>query len=72
MTLKIYEGMSCEEKPEQKEAAESRNKRLVILLAAWLGLTIVIGGLLDLLVQGVPLGFAMPMLNVNATLSAII
>jgi len=72
MTLRIYEGMSCEEKPEQKEAAESRNKRLMILLAAWLGLTIVFGGLLDLLVQGVPLGFAMPILNVNATLSAII
>ncbi len=72
MTLKIYESMSCEEKPEQKEAAESRNKRLMILLAAWLGSTIVIGGLLDLLAQGVPLGFAMPILNGNATLSAII
>lgn len=64
--------MSCEEKPERKEAAESRNKRLMILLAASLGLTIVIGGLLDLLVQGFPLGFTIPILNVSATLSAII
>jgi len=72
MALKIYESMSCEEKPEQKEVAESRNKRLMILLAALLGLTIVIGGLLDLLAQGVPLGFTIPILNVSATLSAII
>lgn len=72
MALKIDESMSCEEKPEQKEAAESRNKRLMILFAASLGLTIVIGGLLDLLVQGGPLGFTIPILNVSATLSAII
>jgi len=64
--------MSCEEKPELKEAAESRNKRLMILLAASLGLTIVIGGLLDLFAQGVALGFTIPILNVRATLSAII
>ncbi len=64
--------MSCEEKPEREKPAESRNKRLMILLAASLGLTIVIGGLLDLLAQGVPLGFTIPVLNVSATLSAII
>ncbi len=72
MALKIYESMSCEEKPELKGAAESRNKRLMILLAASLGLTMVIGGLLDLLAQGVSLGFTIPILNVSATLSAII
>src|SRR4030042_1986615 len=71
MTLKRYESMSCEEKPEQKEAEESRNKKLMILLAASLGLTIVIGGLLDLIVKGVPLGFVVPYLNVE-TLSGII
>jgi Cd2+/Zn2+-exporting ATPase len=64
--------MSCEEKPERKEAGESRNKRVIILLAASLGLTIVIGGLLDLLAEGVPLGFVIPFLNVTATLSIII
>jgi Cd2+/Zn2+-exporting ATPase len=64
--------MSCEEKPELKRTVESRNKRLMILLAASLGLTMVIGGLLDLLAQGVPLGFTIPILNVSATLSAII
>ena len=72
MALKMYESMSCEEKPELKEAVESRNKRLMVLLAAWLSLTIVVGGLLDLLAQGFSLGFAIPVLNVDATLSAVI
>src|SRR3972149_556890 len=68
----MYESMSCEEKPEQKEAEESGNKRAMILLAAALGLTIIIAGLLDLLVKGVSLGFTMPFLNVTATVSVII
>ena len=68
----MYESMSCEEKPEQKEAEESGNKRAMILLAAALGLTIIIAGLLDLLVEGVSLGFTMPFLNVTATVSVII
>lgn len=70
MTLKMNENMSCEEKPEPKEVEKSRNKRAIILLAS-LGLTIVIGGLLDLVAQGVPLGFTIPVLNVTATLSII-
>ncbi len=67
--------MSCEEKTEPKEAAEpteSRNRRVLVLLAASLGLTILIGGLLDLIVNGVPLGFTIPFSNANATLSMII
>jgi Cd2+/Zn2+-exporting ATPase len=68
----MYESMSCEEKPELKEAEESRSKRAMILLAVALGLTIIIAGLLDLLVQGVSLGFTIPFLNVTATLSVII
>jgi Cd2+/Zn2+-exporting ATPase len=64
--------MSCKEKPEQKEVEESGNKRVMILLAAALGLTIVVAGLLDLLVEGVSLGFVIPFLNVTATVSVII
>jgi len=64
--------MSCEEKPEQKEAEDSGNRRVMILLAAALGLTIVVAGLLDLLVGGVSLGFTIPFLNVAATVSVII
>lgn len=63
--------MSCEEKPELKEAPESRSERLIILLAAWLGLTIIVGGLFDLFAQGFPFGFVIPVLNVSATFSAI-
>jgi len=41
-------------------------------LAAALGLTIVLAGLLDLLFQGVPLGFTIPLLGEPASLSRII
>jgi len=44
----------------------------MVLLAAALGLTIVVAGLLDLLVQGVSLGFTFPFVNVAATLSVVI
>ncbi|MBT0158579.1 cadmium-translocating P-type ATPase [Candidatus Bathyarchaeota archaeon A05DMB-2] len=64
--------MTCEEKPEQpREAEEERNKRIMILLAASLGAIILVAGLLSLLANGVPLGFAIPILNVDATISTI-
>ncbi len=68
----MHENMSCEEKPEQAaHAEEKRNKRVLILLAVSLGITILVSGSLDLLAKGVPLGFTLPLLNVDATLSAI-
>jgi Cd2+/Zn2+-exporting ATPase len=71
--LEIFERMSCEEKPEQAaKAEEERNKRVLIILAVSLGLTMLVGGLLSLFANGVPLGFTIPILNVNATLSNII
>jgi Cd2+/Zn2+-exporting ATPase len=63
--------MSCEEKPEPK-AEGSRGKRAMVLLAVALGLTIVVAGLLDLLVRGVPLGFTVPFFGVAATVSVVI
>lgn len=63
---------TCEEKPELKEIAEHESKRVMILLATALGLTIVAAGLLDLLFNGVALGFTIPLLNKSATLSIII
>ncbi|MCJ7762512.1 hypothetical protein MUP38_03530, partial [Candidatus Bathyarchaeota archaeon] len=63
---------SCEEKPEQKEKEKRENKRVMISFAVLLGLTVVIGGLLDLFFAGVPLGFTIPIRNVQATLSAIL
>jgi Cd2+/Zn2+-exporting ATPase len=69
------ERMTCEEKPEREEleeVLESGNKRALVPLAASLGLTILVGGLLLLLADGVPLGFTIPFTNVSATLAAII
>jgi Cd2+/Zn2+-exporting ATPase len=51
---------------------ELERTRIWIQLAAALGLTIVLAGLLDLLFQGVPLGFIIPLLNEPASLSRII
>jgi Cd2+/Zn2+-exporting ATPase len=63
---------ACEEKPEPKETAEQKNKRVMILLATALGLTIVAAALLNLLFKGVALGFTIPLLNERATLSIMI
>jgi Cd2+/Zn2+-exporting ATPase len=56
--------------PEQRERRESN--RTWILLALTFGLTIAISGLLDLLLQGIPLGFAIPLLNAPASVSRIV
>src|SRR4030066_1442595 len=56
---------SCKEKPEVKVAEEHRGKRVLILLIASLGLAMAVGGLLDLLAGGVPLGFVVPLLNID-------
>jgi Cd2+/Zn2+-exporting ATPase len=56
---------SCREKPEVKGAEEGRSKQVLILLIAALGLAMLVGGLLDLLADGVPLGFTVPFLNVG-------
>jgi Cd2+/Zn2+-exporting ATPase len=62
---------TCKEKQGKKENDEE-NKRVLVGFAVWLGVTIVVGGLLDLFVKGVQLGFKMPVLNVSATLSMIL
>jgi Zn2+/Cd2+-exporting ATPase len=62
---------TCKEKPEKKEAGEE-NKRVLVGFAVWLGVTILVGGLLDLFAKGIPLGFTMPILNLPATLSMIL
>jgi Cd2+/Zn2+-exporting ATPase len=64
--------MSCPEEAEKEEFEERESRRVWVFLAVVLGLSLVIGGLLDLLAQGVPLGFTIPVLNEPATLSSII
>src|SRR4030066_1058396 len=64
--------MDCKVGTEPEEFEENENKRTWVILALALGLTIVISGSLDLLAQGIPLGFTIPILNENATISIII
>jgi Cd2+/Zn2+-exporting ATPase len=68
---------TCKEKPEEKKeptvmGEEEHNKTVLVIFAVWLAITIVISGLLDLFVGGLPLGFTIPILNLNATLSLIL
>lgn len=62
----------CVEKPEQKDAEKHESKRVIISFAVLLGLTVLIGGLLDYLFAGVPLGFSLPIINVPATLTTVL
>lgn len=64
--------MSCPDKPEPEEHEEQESRGTWILLALSLGLTIVVSSSLDLLLQGIPLGFTIPVLNEPATISRII
>lgn len=47
-------------------------RRAWVILALVMGLTIVVGGLLDFLARGLPLGFAIPVLDEPATVSRIL
>lgn len=64
--------MSCPEEAAREETIEKENRKVWVLLALTLGLTLVIGGVLDLLAQGGPLGFTLPVLNEPATVSSIL
>ncbi len=62
----------CKEKPEKETGEDGNSKRLLVAFAVWLGITILVSGLLDLFVKGLPLGFTMPILNLPATLSLVL
>ena len=64
--------MSCTSKPEPEEFEGHEGRGIWIFLASALGLTILISGSLDLLLQGVPLGFTIPLLNEPASVSRLI
>jgi len=61
-------GMSGESEGYQAEV----RRRAWVILALVMGLTIVVGGLLDFLARGLPLGFAIPVLDEPATVSRIL
>jgi Cd2+/Zn2+-exporting ATPase len=66
---------TCKEKPEKETTVigeEEHNKIALVGFAVWLGITILVSGLLDLFAKGLPLGFTIPVLNVPATVSMIL
>ncbi|MFB3889604.1 MAG: heavy metal translocating P-type ATPase [Candidatus Bathyarchaeia archaeon] len=61
----------CREKPEtEREVRE--NKRIMIFLAAILGVALLVAGLLDYAAAGVPLGFTIPVVDVDASVSVFL
>jgi Cd2+/Zn2+-exporting ATPase len=70
MTTK--EEKACLEKPVQEQAEEHENKNVFIFFAVLLGLTVLIGALLDLFFAGISLHFTIPITNVRATVSTIL
>ena len=61
--------------PEQEitEIGEAEeNKKVLVGFAVWLIITIVVAGLLDLFLDGIPLGFSIPIINITATISLIL
>jgi Zn2+/Cd2+-exporting ATPase len=65
------EEKSCKEKPDAAIEGQE-DKRVMIAFAVALGITILVAGLLDLVAKGVSLGFVIPVLNENATVSNIV
>jgi Cd2+/Zn2+-exporting ATPase len=65
------EEKNCLEKPVQKPE-EHENKNVFIFFAILLGVTVLIGSLLNFFFAGVPLNFIIPIINVRATVSTIL
>jgi Cd2+/Zn2+-exporting ATPase len=60
----------CLEKPVQTE--EHENKNVFIFFAVLLGVTVLVGSLLNFFFAGIPLHFTIPIINVRATVSTIL
>jgi len=62
-----------EPKPERVVIGEEEgNKRVLVAFAVWLGVTIVVSGVLDRFFGGVPLHFTVPIVNLPVTVSMIL
>ncbi|NLF87184.1 cadmium-translocating P-type ATPase [Candidatus Bathyarchaeota archaeon] len=69
--------VSSEEKPESTgkiagAGEEEENKNRLVAFAIWLIATIIAGGLLDLLLNGIPLDFTIPVIGVSASVSLLL
>lgn len=69
-------GISTETLENQTEpqtvGQEEHHKKALTIFAVWLAVTIVVAGLLDYFFAGIPLGFTVPYLNLDATVSLIL
>ena len=64
---------TCKEKPEKTGiGGEEQNKKVLVAFAVWLIVTILASESLRLLLDGVSLGFTIPILNLPATVSLIL
>jgi Zn2+/Cd2+-exporting ATPase len=64
---------TCKEKETGSVVGgEEHGKVVLVGFAVWLGVTILVCGLLDLFAKGLPLGFTIPFLNLPATISLIL
>jgi Zn2+/Cd2+-exporting ATPase len=65
-----------EEKPKEAKpeviGEEEENKKVLVVFAVLLGITALVCGLLDLLFNGIPLTFTVPLLNVPGSVAVII
>src|SRR5512136_2206799 len=66
MLLGFMAEKSCAEKPESKELEGQENRRILIILAASLGLTMIIGAILYGFFEGLPFGFTVPYSNLSS------
>ena len=57
---------SCQEKPETKDVEAHESRKVMVLLAAALGLTMIVGGLQYLFLDGIPFGFVVPLVNLGS------
>jgi Cd2+/Zn2+-exporting ATPase len=64
---------TCKEKETGNAVVGGEEHHVVLVrFAVWLGVTILVCGLLDLFAKGLPLGFTIPFLNLPATISLIL
>lgn len=59
-------------KPRSRVDTRENGRRVWLALALVLGLVMIVGGLLDFLARGLPLGFALPLVNQPATVSGVL
>ncbi len=63
---------TAQRKNTVEQSLKTENRRLWLYIALALGLTITIAGLLDILEQGIPLGFVIPIVKLPATVATLL